>query len=498
MLAYKTTPFAHQVIALERSAHEKYFGLLMEQRTGKSKVICDTAAILHRDGKINSLFILAPNGVHRNWVSEEIPLHLPDWVERYVATWSSDQTKKKTQELETLFSPGHQLRILSMNLEAIGTKRGFEFAKRFLMFTDCLWVIDESTRIKNPQAVTVKNILKLRDYAKYRRILNGTPITQGPLDYYSQLLFLDDAAVPLQSYVAFRNRYATFLPASHPMVQSIMRKTGSRWAPQILATNEDGTPAYKNIDELKEWAFRCCYRVTRSECGDMPEKLYKRWPVEYPAEHAKIVKHYLDALKKGETPEPINKMVAVMLYQRLLCGLIPKQLTGEEQHTEIFSSPAENPRLKSILQIVEAYPDANIIFWARFRHDLAQIAALLEETTGKPVAKYWGDISADDREESKNGFQAGRYQYFVGQQGAGGVGLPLHAADVIVYHSNTFSLYHRMQSEDRAENMSKKTATLVIDLEVPATVDSKIISALRDKKDVADLITGDNNGGWLE
>jgi len=82
--------------------------------------------------------------------------------------------------------------------------------------------------------------------------------------------------------------------------------------------------------------------------------------------------------------------------------------------------------------------------------------------------------------------------------GAGGVGLPLHAADVMVYHSNTFSLYHRLQSEDRAENMLKKTGTLIIDIEAKGTVDSKIIDALRSKKDVADLITGDESGKWLE
>ena len=422
MLQYKTQPYQHQVIALERSTNESYYGLLMEQRTGKSKVVLDTAAILHRDGKINALFILAPNGVQRNWCSDEIPLHLPDWVERYVAVWSADTTKKKALELDKLFECGTQLRILSMNLEAIGTKRGFEFAKKFLLATDCLWVIDESTRIKNPGAITVKNIMKLRDHAKYRRILNGTPVTQSPLDVYSQLLFLDDYAVPVQSYVAFRHRYADFLPASSALVQSIMRKTGSRWAPQILASNPDGTPAYKNLAELKEWVDKCCYRVTRAECGDMPEKQYKRWEVEYPTGHREAVNYYLDLLRKGETPEPVEKMSAVMYYQRLLCGLIPRQLSGEDSDRDMFDRPEDNPRLQAILQIIEEYPDANIVFWARFRSDLHQIANLLEKTTGKLVARYWGDIGDDEREEAKNGFQAGRYQHFVGQQGAGGVG----------------------------------------------------------------------------
>lgn len=497
-MQFKTKPFAHQLQALELSAHAEYYGLFMEQRTGKSKVILDTAAIQHRDGNINALLIIAPNGVHRNWISDEIPTHLPDWVQRIAVAWSAAQTKKQNSALESLFNPGHHLRILTMNIEALAAKRGEDFARRFLNATDCMMVVDESTRIKSPTAKVTKVALKLAKHAKMRRVLNGTPVTQSPLDVYSQLLFLSEDAVPVQSYVAFRARYADFMPASHPMIASIMRKTGTRFAPQIIAKNEDGTSAYKNLEELKQWVDKCCYRVTRKECADLPEKLYKRWQVELAPKQEQLIKQYLAAMKKGETPEPINKMVGVMLYQRMVCGIIPKQLTGDAHHTKIFESSEDNPRIQAVQEIIEAYPDASIIFWARFKTDLHEIVAHIQNMTGKPVARYWGDISNDEREEAKLAFQQKRVQYFVGQQGAGGVGLPLHAADVMVYHSNDFSLYHRLQSEDRAENMLKETGTLIIDIEAVGTVDSKIIDALRNKKDVADLITGDETGAWLE
>lgn len=493
---YKTPPFEHQRRLFEATWHLPYRGHLWEQRTGKSQTVLVTAAQLHATGKINALFILAPNGVQRNWAHEEIPLHLPDWVDRYTAVWGTEGTKKKEAELEKLFDRGNQLRILCMNIEAMGTKKGMAFAQKFLRCTECLWAVDESTRIKNPSAVTVKNILKLRDLAKYRRILNGTPITQSPLDVYSQLLFLDDDAVPTQSYVAFKARYADFLPSGHPLVQSIMAKTGSRWAPQIIATTPDGSPIYKNLDELKSWVEKSCDRVTRKECVDLPEKLYKRWEVEYPPAHRKIVEEWLRAMRKGETPEPIEKMTAVMFYQRLLCGLIPKQLTGEDDQL-IWEKREDNPRLQALLQIIEEYPEAPIIFWARFRRDLHDICAIIEAVTGEKPARYWGDISDDEREAAKVGFQDGTFKYFVGQQGAGGVGLPLHRAEVMVYHSNTFSLYHRSQSEDRSENLQKTTGTIIIDLEVKDTVDTRIIDALRMKRDVANLITGDPSDDWL-
>jgi len=164
---------------------------------------------------------------------------------------------------------------------------------------------------------------------------------------------------------------------------------------------------------------------------------------------------------------------------------------------DIFEKPEDNPRLQAVLQIIDAYPDASIIFWARFKHDLCQIADLLEKTTGKPVARYWSDISNDARDEAKAAFQSKRVLHFVGQQAAGGVGITLSAAEIVCYHSNTFSLYERMQSEDRAEGMQKETGTLIIDLMTIGTVDEKIINALRNKKDVASLITGDALEDWL-
>lgn len=494
---YKTTPFEHQVVALDRSAYAPYYGLLMEQRTGKSKVICDTAAILHRDGKINALVIVAPNGVHRNWVSDEIKIHLPDWVDRTVVAWTGATTQQAEKQRETLYNPGHHLRIFAVNFEALVSTRGYEFTKRFLQSTTAMLVVDESTRIKNPDATVTKKLMKLRDLALYRRILNGTPVTQSPLDVFSQLLFLHDDAVPTQSWACFRTRYATYLSPDSPLIRGIMQKGAAKYPPKIIATNAAGQPMYKNLEDLKSWVDRCCYRVTRAEIGFMPAKLYKRWEVEIPSQQQQRIKGYLRAMKEGHTPEPITKMVGVMLYQRMLCGIIPKQLTGTGEDEKMYPTPADNPRLKALLEIMAAYPDSSMVIWARFRSDLTEISNLIEEVTGKKVGRYWGDIPAAERDQAKDDFQAKRVQYFIGQQAAGGVGLPLHAADVVVYHSNTFSLYHRLQSEDRAENLAKKTSTLIIDLEAPGSVDVKIVDALRAKRDVADLITGDTTGDWL-
>ena len=51
---------------------------MWEQGTGKTKPVLDTATRLYDEGLIDALLVVAPNGVHRNWLTDEVPAHLPD------------------------------------------------------------------------------------------------------------------------------------------------------------------------------------------------------------------------------------------------------------------------------------------------------------------------------------------------------------------------------------------------------------------------------------
>ncbi len=66
-----------------------------------------------------------------------------------------------------------------MNVEAFSTKKGLEFATKFLNCHNTLMAIDESTTIKTPSAKRTKAILTLGLLAKYRRILTGSPVTKS-------------------------------------------------------------------------------------------------------------------------------------------------------------------------------------------------------------------------------------------------------------------------------------------------------------------------------
>ena len=187
---FKTEPYAHQLHALGVSHNKENYALFMEMGTGKSKVLVDNIAMLYDKGKINAALIVAPKGVYRNWERQEIPTHMPEHVLYNVVTWSPSQTKKQDTENRKLFKHGEELVIFLMNIEAFSTKKGLKIAEKFLLSHSALMAIDESTTIKSPTASRTKNVLKLREYAKYRRILTGSPVTKSPLDLYTQCYFL--------------------------------------------------------------------------------------------------------------------------------------------------------------------------------------------------------------------------------------------------------------------------------------------------------------------
>ena len=249
---FKTKPYAHQIKALELSWDKPYFAYFMEMGTGKSKVLIDNIAMLYDAGKINGVLIISPKGVYKNWHDGEIPTHLPDHIDQTSVLWQAMINKKQQKELDKLFTPGEDLHILNMNVEALSTKKGVEFAAKFLRCHRTMMAIDESTTIKNPDAKRTKHICSLGEYAAYKRILTGSPVTKSPLDLYKQCEFLKKELLGHTSYYTFRTRYAVMKTANFGG-KSVQIVTG-----------------YQHLPELSEKLKPFSYRVLKEDCLDLP------------------------------------------------------------------------------------------------------------------------------------------------------------------------------------------------------------------------------------
>jgi len=156
---FKTQPYDHQSEVLLLSATREYYALFMDMGTGKSKVIIDTAAYLYEDDAIDAVVVIAPNGVHRNWVLNELPAHMPDDINYKAHYYQATGGGKKQKQLwDSIFSHSG-LKIFCFNVECGSNKKGQAELKTCVQTGRVLFVVDESQRIKTPGAKRTQFIL---------------------------------------------------------------------------------------------------------------------------------------------------------------------------------------------------------------------------------------------------------------------------------------------------------------------------------------------------
>jgi len=468
---FKTKPYEHQLLALSKSWNKREYAYFMEMGTGKSKVLIDNIAMLYDKGGINAAIIVAPKGVYRNWSEKEIPTHMPDHVEKQIAVWTSAPTIKQKRELTKLFERGHDLKILIINVEAFSTKKGVAFVEKFILAHNALIAVDESTTIKNPKAQRTKNLLKLAINTKYRRILTGFPVTQSPLDLYSQSSFLSTQLLGYTSFYSFQNRYAKL----------INRKMGTRSFRQVVG--------YQNLEELTKNVSEFSYRVLKKECLDLPDKVYQRREVELTTEQKKVYKELKDyamaELDSHEIVSVTSVLTQILRLHQVVCGFV-RHDNGEE--VEVKSN-----RLDELVNVLEEVQGKTII-WANYQYDIKRILKKLHDITGvDSVATYYGETPDQERQEIIRRFQDPNsdLQYLISNTQTGGYGITLTEASNVIYYSNNYDLEKRLQSEDRAHRIGQTNKVTYIDLVAKGTVDEKIVKALRNKLSLAQEVLGD-------
>lgn len=490
----KTKPMTHQLAGLQKCKDRGYFAFFMEQGTGKTWLALADIERLYNEGKLDTVIVFAPNGVHTNWARREIPAHL-GVRDLAVLTYTSNQTRAYKRAEEQFFRVREvgevpRLRILAISYDGAVTPRGFALCERVAAST-LRWmaVADESQRIKNPAAARTKKLLELREGARYARLLSGTPIGRSPPDLFSQMEFLRSGLLGTTSHRAFVAEYADVMPVTHPlMVRMIERNPKAKFA-QILEKNEDGTTRWRNLDKLSALIEPHSFRVLKKDCLDLPDKVYKTVYFELNAADRKRYDYLAQELRVDlggvgaeEDILTVKKLAALVKLQQITSGFVMC-------HGEVMDLQEDPPRMAALVEALDEV-EGQVIVWARFREEISLIASLLRRA-GFSVAEYHGGVTGTNRELAVDGFQAGEFQFFVANQQAGGAGLTLTAAETVVYYSNDFDLLNRVQSEDRCHRIGTKKSVVYIDLCAQDTIDERITANLQAKKEVAAAVLGD-------
>ncbi len=205
---------------------------------------------------ITKLLIIAPKSIVAVWEEEfskfaDFPYSLS------ILVGSSD---KKRQQLRVLPTDGLQVVVVNYDSVPLIEEGVIAWKPDFI-------VADESTRIKNPNAKTSKSVHKIAKICRYRMILTGSPITQNPLDLYSQYRMLDERIFGT-SFYAFKNYYAVLGEYNQPI-------------------------GYKNMRELIKKAHSIAYRVTKADALDLPDTIDEIRPVVLEDKTTKLYKQFV-------------------------------------------------------------------------------------------------------------------------------------------------------------------------------------------------------------
>ena len=447
---FVTEPYAHQRAGLAFLAHLGSAALLWEMGLGKSKTALDYAEYLATREPGLRVLIITPNTVVRNWCAE---------IEKH--TGHQDYVRLTGIPMERRIERLGTARYSVVNVEAMSLT---PFVAAALRREWGLVIVDESTRFKTHGAQRTKNLLRLRDHAKRRVILTGTPITGSPTDAWAQMEFVQPGIF---------GRYYSFLD-SFVEVDWFKKPIGVK--PNMAA-------------ELAKRISGRSYRVLKNDVLDLPEKVYIDREVELTKEQGEAYRQMRDELRIEIESLPrvdaFNVLSRLLRLTQVTAGLVGTSTDG-------YKWLPDNGKVTELDNLLnDELKGEQVVIFGLYQRELEELARrYVGAETLLPI--IYGPTPEKVRHGLIEDFQAGRRRLLFAQIRTGGIGINLTAAQTAIYYSRSWSLEEYLQSQDRLHRIGQTGTVSIIHLVAKGTVDEQIAKALRSKQGLADTLTGDD------
>ena len=436
------TLYRHQEIALSYLRSNDCYSLLMEAGTGKTLTVLTRVSELLKRGAISNYLIVAPKSALGSWIRD---------IEKF-------------NDLERM--------ILTDNGTFINYDRIWRNGFDTNIFD--LVVLDESHCIKNRTSNRTKSAFELALNAKYRYILTGTVISNGALeDIFAQFCFLDPYKDKGRIYSRiFKNHLERMSPGK------TFRGSYYEFLDRYAILNKYHKPyKYINVRELQALINEHSYRVKKSECLDLPDKLPDEIIYVENKEKALYKRlHSSSALLEYEilAENPLSRMVKL---RQLSSGFIKNE-------NELLTFKCE--KLEILRELIERYDtDKKLVIFAEFKFSIASICELLNTLKIKYVTldgeqknkTIWRDFQKDES-----------IRVIVCQYQTANAGIDLFASDTIIYYEPTLRSTILEQSRDRIHRSGQKNKCSYIHLLTKGTVEEAIYKALSGYADFSEKL----------
>lgn len=403
------------------------------------------------------MLIVAPLSILSVWEAEFAEFAAFDYA---LAVLTGDSAKKA----DTLrHMTGTALQVAVVNYES-----AWRMEQALAAWGPDLIVCDEGHKIKTHNISASKAMHRLGAKAGYRLLLTGTLITNKAIDVFSPYKFLNPTIFGT-SFYAFRSRYFDMLGYGNhtPVLKKSMEA------------------------ELSARLHSIAYRAAKADCLDLPETTDVVRQVELEPAARKIyrslVKESFAELASGEVTAP-NVLTRLLRLSQLTGGFL-----GNDENAAVQQiSSAKLSAMEDILDSAVAEGQKLVII-ARF---LPEIRAICKELDGRGLRYACITGEVQDRAAQVAQFQNDPdVPVFVGQIATAGLGLTLTAASTMVFYSLDYSMSNYEQAKARIHRVGQRNPCTYIHLIAKGTVDEKVLTALRNKADLAKALVDDCRRG---
>jgi len=316
-------------------------------------------------------------------------------------------------------------------------------------------ILDESTRIKSPNAQRSKAIMKLRDMVSYRSIMTGTLAPNGLQDAFNQYKFVQPNIFG-EVFYAFRHRYFT----------------------QGGYLNYEWFPKPEALDVFKRKAAGVSIQHHKRECIDLPPLVEEIRKVEMLSKQKEVYEQmknecivWLNENNAVTAPFVITKL---MKLRQIASGFI-------YMNEKSFPISNSNPKDAAMFEILDQIGDKKCIVFAHFNRTIEHIR---EKLNGKSIAYFGSEksVALEVFEHKKTNPRA--CQILIANPASAGHGLNLQFCSNIIYYEQDFNLENYIQSMQRIERIGQKNKMTVYHLLTKGTVENYIYKKLKQKEDV--------------
>ena len=405
------------------------FGGILADDMGLGKTIQVITFVLSKRSK--KTLIITPTSVLYNWKDE---------FERFAPNVRVGLVHGTKAQRNRMLS---EIKKYDVLITTYGTLKNDEKEYEKLQFDYC--IIDEGQNIKNPTSKTTLSVKKINSKCNFA--LTGTPIENNLMELWSIFDFV------MPGFLFTKERFKA------KFIQN------------------------KNTEELKSLITPFILRRVKEDVLDeLPEKIEKKYLVDMTTKQKSIYKSYVKEIKEKLKSSKGNiNMLTFITKLREVC-LDPSLIIDDYN--------GGSGKINALMELLDNYIEGNkkILVFSQFTSALKNIEQNLEEK-GINYIYLDGSIGSKERVELVKKFnEEPLINVFLISLKAGGVGLNLTSASVVIHFDPWWNPAIENQATDRAHRFGQKNVVEVVKLISKDTIEEKILLLQEDKKELIESL----------